>query len=230
MFLVTSATDFEMEPFDIAYLGKEKPFRLVTGIGPVETAVRLYGWLGKNADRVRGVINFGVAGAYLQPSVNRQPKLLDICLANREVLGDLGVCLEDRIEPVTGSEFRVADRFEMDARLLGQSAKALDSRELEYFTGTFVTVSCASGTARRGAMLADQYHGLCENMEGAAVARVCAEFNLPCLEVRCISNIVEDRDTGRWQLKKACIQAGEVAVRITEYLQEQMDTSAPGGK
>ena len=229
MFLVTSATDFEMEPYDVGYLGKEKPFQLVTGVGPLETAVRLYGWLRNNYDRVRGVVNFGVAGAYLQPSGTSQPQLLDICLASREILGDLGVCLEDRIECFTGSELTVADRFEMDTDLLGQACKALDSQDLEYFTGTFITVNCASGTARRGAMLAEQYGGLCENMEGAAVARVCAEFNLPCLEVRCISNMVEDRDKGEWQLKKACRQAAEVAARITEYLQEQSDRSVSGG-
>jgi futalosine hydrolase len=228
MFLVISATDFEMEPFETGYLGDEKPFRLVAGIGPVETAVRLYGWLAKNADRVTGIINFGVAGAYLQPSGDPQPRLLDICLAKREVLGDLGVCLGDHVEPVGGDEIRVVDRFDMDEHLLGLAGRALDSLELEYFSGTFVTVSCASGTVRRGAMLAGQYQGLCENMEGAAVARVCAEFNLPCLEVRCISNMVEDRDMRRWELKKACRQAGEVTARITEYLQEQQNTSEPG--
>lgn len=228
MFLVVSATDFEMEPFETGYLGKEKPCRLVSGVGPVETSVKLYRWLSRNGERVRGVINFGVAGAYLQPSGNPQPQLLDICLANREVLGDLGVCLDDRIEPVTGSELKAADRFDMDAYLLGQAGKALDSLKVKFFTGTFVTVSCASGTARRGAMLAGQYHGLCENMEGAAVARVCTEFNLPCLEVRCISNMVEDRDMRRWQLKKACGQSGKMAARITEYLMGQSGILSSG--
>ncbi len=229
MFLVISATDFEMEPFEAACRGEAKPCRLVAGIGPVETAVNLYGWLVKNTGRITGVVNFGVAGAYLQPSGDPQPQLLDICLARREVLGDLGVCLGDHVEPVGGNEIGTADRFDMDTRLLGLTGRALDSQDLEYFTGTFVTVSCASGTARRGAMLAKQYQGLCENMEGAAVARVCAEFNLPCLEMRCISNMVEDRDMRRWVLKKACRQAGEVTARITEYLQEQLNTFKPGG-
>lgn len=230
MYLITAATDFEIRPFLASCRGQAYP-HLVTGIGPVETAVRLSAWLSRNGDfLVRGVINFGVAGAYLQPSGNPQPQLLDICLADREVLGDLGICLENHIESVTGNEIRAVDRFDMDTYLLGLAGRALGSEEREYFSGTFVTVSCASGTARRGAMLARQYQGLCENMEGAAVARVCAEFNLPCLEVRCISNMVEDRDMSRWQLKKACRQAGVTAARITEYLMGQPDTSPAEAK
>ena len=67
-------------------------------------------------------------------------------------------------------------------------------------------------------MLAEQFQGLCENMEGAAVARVCAGFNLPCLELRCISNFVEDRNTGHWKMKEACRRAGTIAARVAGHL------------
>jgi futalosine hydrolase len=43
--------------------------------------------------------------------------------------------------------------------------------------------------------------GLCENMEGAAVAQVCARHGIPFGEVRGISNLVEDRDLSRWNLR-----------------------------
>ena len=110
------------------------------------------------------------------------------------------------------------DTFPMDPVLLAQAGDALSSRRISFYSGNFVTVSCASGTARRGRMLAEQYQGLCENMEGAAVARVCREFALPCLELRCISNLVEDRDTSRWQLRKACRKAGEAAALVVAHV------------
>jgi futalosine hydrolase len=69
-------------------------------------------------------------------------------------------------------------------------------------------------------MLAARFGGLCENMEGAAVARVCAAFDLPCLELRSISNRVEDRDTGRWRLKEACAKAGAAVARVLEHLDQ----------
>jgi futalosine hydrolase len=40
-------------------------------------------------------------------------------------------------------------------------------------------------------------------MEGAAYAHVAARYALPFLEVRGISNVVEDRDLSRWQLDAA---------------------------
>jgi len=37
-------------------------------------------------------------------------------------------------------------------------------------------------------------------MEGAAVALACQQLAVPLLELRGISNLVEDRDTRRWDL------------------------------
>ena len=37
-------------------------------------------------------------------------------------------------------------------------------------------------------------------MEGAAVALACQQMSAPLLEIRGISNLVEDRDTSRWEL------------------------------
>jgi len=217
MFLVTAATEFEMKPFRSSCRLDGVP-QLVTGIGPVEAALSLYAWLSRHDGTVRGVISFGAGGSYFQAGKEETPQLLDICLAEHEVLGDLGICLADRVERFTGRELRVPDTFSLDPQLLADAKRFLASRRIPFHSGTFVTVSCASGTEKRGKLLASQYHGLCENMEGAAVARVCREFALPCLELRCISNMVENRDTSRWQLQKACRKAGETTALLVEHL------------
>ena len=228
MYLVTSATQFEMQPFKDACLSIDRVQCLVTGIGPVETSVHLFSWLSGHAEQVKGVVNIGVAGAYI-PSTSRQgPQLLDICLAEEEVLGDLGICLENDVERFVGKDLTVPDSFIMDRELIEKARTVLDSLGISHYSGTFVTVNCASGTAARGRLLADQYNGLCENMEGAAVTRVCREFSLPCLEVRCISNLVENRDPSRWKLQKACRHSGEVAAKIVDYLVNS-DDNLPGG-
>ncbi|GAB4344880.1 MAG: futalosine hydrolase [Desulfobulbaceae bacterium] len=215
MYLVTAATGFEMEPYRAAAT-REAP-ALVTGIGPVETAVRLTTRLVTIHDRVSAVINFGVAGAYVGASGPRAG-MLDLCFAEREVLGDLGVCLGAAIEPVTGPGLEAETVFEMDRTLLERAAAILAREKTPFHRGTFVTVNCATGTQRRGAMLAALHGGLCENMEGAAVARVCREFGLPCLELRCVSNLVEDRNTKNWKLREACRKAGEVTARLVAGL------------
>lgn len=218
MYLVTSATEYEMQPFQAVCPGGEGVRQLVTGLGPLETAVCLYSWLSRHAGPVSGVINFGVAGAYTGSPGLTSPRLLDICLAEREVLGDLGICFEDRIERFLNKKLRAYDTFTLNNELLAQARLALDAENIFFHSGTFITVNCASGTARRGAMLAAEHRGLCENMEGAAVARVCEEFHLPCLELRCISNMVEDRDPGRWQLEKACVRAAAVTAVLVRRL------------
>jgi futalosine hydrolase len=40
-------------------------------------------------------------------------------------------------------------------------------------------------------------------MEGAAVAQVCEQYQVPFLELRGVSNLVEDRDLSRWDLEGA---------------------------
>jgi len=217
MYLVTAATQFEMDPF-LADVAGVQVHNLVTGIGPVETAVRLMAFLHDMPSGIDGVVNFGIAGSYVGPKGKPRANLLEICLAEKEVLGDLGICLHDRIEPIRGNGLEVADSFAMNAALLEKAGQALRAESIPYHTGTFVTVNCTTGTGARGSMLAHQHKGLCENMEGAAVARVCQKFSLPCLELRCISNLVEDRDTSQWKLKEACKGAGRTAAVIIRFL------------
>ena len=73
MFLLTAATDFEMKPFLAACREQNIPY-LVTGIGPVETTVRLSARLRSSAETISGVVNFGVAGAYVRPSPQNTPR------------------------------------------------------------------------------------------------------------------------------------------------------------
>jgi futalosine hydrolase len=51
-------------------------------------------------------------------------------------------------------------------------------------------------------------------MEGAAVAQVAALHDIPWLEVRGISNIVEDRDLKKWNIPLAAEAAQKAVARI----------------
>ena len=216
MYLVTAATVFEMVAFLRACSSAVECEQLITGIGPIETAVQVAVYLAQTATSFQGVINLGIGGAYCRYQGGAE--LLDICLAEREVLGDLGICYGDAVEPLRGESLIVQDAFSLDNHLLAQAEALFRKGNVVYKRGTFVTVSCVSGSRQRGALLARQHQALCENMEGAAMARVCQQFALPLLELRCISNLVEDRNLQNWQLKKACTRCGEVAALIVEGL------------
>ncbi len=222
MYLLTAATTFEMDAFRNHCAGRDEDLLLVTGVGPMETTLRLMRRLQKERERVRGVINFGVAGAYRFPGQEQAADLLDICLAESEVLGDFGICLHGEIEQFS-AHLEAPAAFTLAPTLLAAGRRILAGHGISCRSGAFVTVNCASGTLARGAMLGRLHHALCENMEGAAVARVCWEFSLPCLEIRCISNLVEDRDPSGWQLDRACGAAGRAAALVARHLEQHHD-------
>jgi futalosine hydrolase len=221
MILAVTATELEMSAM------LETPaaaccLRLVTGVGQVESCLRLSRYLSSPPASISLVVHFGVAGAY--PSAKgMRPALLDICLATTEINGDLGICYPSRIDDL-GDGFRPPTRFILDSGMATAARGVLEQHGIPHFSGNFVTVNCASGTRKRGEILCHKYNGLCENMEGAAVARVCADFGLPLIEVRCISNFVEDRDLSKWCLTQACEKGGRIAALIIAELEKHYGT------
>lgn len=217
MILAIAATEIEMIPFAAEFKASDFCRTLVTGVGPVETTLRLTRFLCECEQQFDAVIHFGVGGAYILPdqSLLQQPLLLDICLAEQEVFGDFGVCLNESVvyldSSLTGEIL-----YPMDASLLEKSRAVLHRLGITHHAGTFITVNGVTGTASRGKMLQAKWNGICENMEGAAVARVCREFKLPCTELRCISNYVEDRDLSTWRLQDACQKAASTAAQLTK--------------
>ena len=212
MILLVAATEMEALPLAGKTTGQPHEL-LVAGVGPLETAVRLTRRLCEGGQVPSLVLNFGVAGAYAGSGAD----LLDVCLAEREVLGDFGICHEERVEPFDG---QLAGRtgFPMDPQYLSQAGVLLEKQDYGCRKGVFVTVNGVTATVRRGSLLHAAHNGLCENMEGGAVARVCEEFALPCLEVRCISNMVEDRNPANWQLAAAAQRCGQVVSLLVDHL------------
>ncbi len=159
------------------------------------------------------IIHFGVGGAYPSSGL----KTGDIAVAEKEIYGDEGVCLKDgfHTSEVIGipflvkSEKKYFNEFPLDKKLLMKALKSFNliTRHSSLITkiksGTFITVSTSTGTFKRARELEKRYNALCENMEGAAVAHICTLYGIPLVEIRGISNIVEDRDTSKWDLRLA---------------------------
>jgi futalosine hydrolase len=160
---------------------------------------------------VRAVVCFGVAGAFPGAAL----ELGEVALASAEVYGDEGVesptgwlSTEQMGIPLLEMSGRpVFNQIEVDAALVGRARAALEATGIKTRVGPFVTVSTCSGTALRGAELARRSGAICEAMEGAAVAHVAALYEVPFLELRAVSNRVEDRDLSRWRLDEAAAAA-----------------------
>jgi futalosine hydrolase len=166
------------------------------------------------------IVSFGVAGAYPDSGL----AVGDVALAEVEHYGDEGVnapagwisCEGIGIPLVEVGEVRLFNDFPVDRAALGRVSAALERAGSRPSTGPFVTVSCCSGTTERGRELARRFGAICESMEGAAHAHVAALYGIPFLELRGISNRVEDRDLAGWRLVDAAeAAAGALPVLVS---------------
>lgn len=163
---------------------------------------------------VAGVVGFGVAGAYRSSGLS----VGDVAVATADVYGDEGVETPDgwiSCEgigiPLIGGEEPRFNRFPVDGPLSDLLATSSGDHP-DVTRGTFVTVSCCSGTARRGDTLASRFDAICESMEGAAYAHIAALYSVPFAEIRGISNLVVDRDLSAWKLGEAADAAAATLV------------------
>ncbi|MEK7789933.1 MAG: futalosine hydrolase, partial [Planctomycetota bacterium] len=170
------------------------------------------------------VINFGIGGAY--PSANLRAG--DIAIADKEIYGDEGLWLKDGfhkadeigIPLLKKGGKKYFNEFPLDKSLVKKMFKlskllTFNSQLLTNIeSGAFVTVSTVTGTGRRAREIEKRFNAICENMEGAAVAHVCAMYGIPMLEIRGISNIVEDRDRSKWDIKTAAENCQKIILAL----------------
>jgi len=183
------------------------------------------------------LVLLGVGGAY--PSTGLT--IGDMVVAEKEVYGDEGVMLKDDFH---GTEFmgipllkkgsrKYFNEFPLDKSLIRraknilspfffrpplviQDKKGLKEKREEFKiqSGTFVTVSTCTGTGKKALDLEKRFGALCENMEGASVAHVCAMYDTPMIELRGISNIVSERDKDKWNIRLAAAHCQEAAMEL----------------
>lgn len=164
---------------------------------------------------------FGCGGAYPGSGL----AIGDLALADSEIFGDEGVvtgrgfrdlaAMQLPMRPETGEFY---NRWPVDPALFNwagplfeEQARTTASR---FASGPFVTVSTCTGTITAARAMAGRTGAICENMEGAAVALVCQQLAVPLLEVRGISNRVEDYDPSSWDLAAGMIAAQNAVLAL----------------
>ncbi len=195
----------------------------VGGVGKVNAAAATALMIERYQPRL--VISTGCAGAYVGSGL----AVGDLVLATDEVLADEGVLVGDGWKDLRymnlPSVRRDGETFYNVlplSRRASERAMELAEREKNALhRGVSVTVSTCSGTGEYGAELSRRWNAVMENMEGAAVAQVCLRAGVECLEIRGISNLVEERDLTKWDFGRAV----EVAQRFVLLYLQQRDSS-----
>ncbi len=169
------------------------------------------------------VINTGCAGAYPGSGL----AIGDLVVAGTEILGDEGALTspgwlglrEMGVPSLTQGTRRYYNEVPLSWHVSEKAVQLADYCGIPLARGRFVTVSTCSGTLLKGEEMTHRYAALAENMEGAAVALVCLRYGIDCLEIRGISNLVEERNLETWDIPRAV----EAAQRFVLKYLEEMD-------
>jgi futalosine hydrolase len=176
-----------------------------SGIGKAAAAATAVSLL--SSCRPEALLLFGCGGAYLGAELT----LGDLALASGEIFGDEGVATPEGFRdlaetrlPMRRTPEQFYNNWPVDNELHDWAQPLLQAHatdnKIKLRSGPFVTVSTCTGSTVVATEIKQRTKGLCENMEGAAVSLACQQLSIPLLEVRGISNLVEDRDTSRWDL------------------------------
>ena len=184
-----------------------------TGIGAVNTAQALTVALQEISPEF--VLQIGIGGAYLSGGLDKG----DLALATEENYGDLGVITHtgwspaDEIGiPVLSTDRDYYNTYPLDPALVARAQHILEQSGECAIQGPFVTVQQCTGREDIGNELAARFNAICENMEGAAAAHISTLYAVPFLELRAISNLVEDRNKDAWDIPRA-VQNAQIAAR-----------------
>ena len=150
----------------------------------------------------------------------------DLAMADEEIFGDEGVITLQgwrstrflKLPLLRKGDQIYYNSFKIDRNILGRAKKIL--RKFTIKIGSFVTISEISGTPQKAEEMEKRFHGICENMEGAAVAQLCTLYNVPFLEIRGISNLVKERNKGEWDLSAGARISQEAALEIIAHWRE----------
>ncbi|WP_158606005.1 futalosine hydrolase [Taibaiella sp. KBW10] len=222
--LIIAATDFEVQGLRnylstyYQHMGnhvfKKDKYQITlayTGIGLVATSYHLSKIIAAGQPDV--VVQLGIAGVY-----QRNMALGTVVQVKHDQIADMGAIAKD------GTFLNISAMG-----LSEPSAALFTTTPPLYFQKTVATlpkalglsVNCITGKPEQSSLHPTEgidYDCIIESMEGAAMHYVCAQENIPCLQLRSLSNYVEPRDKSQWQLKLAIDNLNSFALTLLENI------------
>ena len=176
---------------------------LITGVGMVATAFALGRHLATNNYDL--VVNLGVAGSFDRSIA--EGELLEI---TKDTLAELGAEDDNDFIPIETLGFGGATFY--------PSTKLADLYNLfntfNLRQATSITVNTVHGNETSIYKVAERLNAQLESMEGAAFFYACKEFNVPCIQIRAVSNYVEKRNRENWNIGLAIKNLNTFAVEF----------------
>jgi len=185
----------------------------ITGIGIPFVMFHLMNLLSQREYHL--VINAGVAGSY-NKSLYPVGSVVNVV---REEFADIGVEEKHMFYTIFETKWLEMNFFPFRNGKLYNEKKYFPMVENLPCVNS-ITVNRSSGTTETIERYREKFNPDIENMEGAAVFYVCLHKNIPFLELRSISNYVEERDKSHWDIDMA-------ANNLTQFLIDLFNTGKP---
>lgn len=169
---------------------------IITGAGMVNTTFSLAKRLSKRSYDL--VINMGVAGSF-----SDKIKIGDVVEVVEDIFSEIGY--EDGNRFLEFTNFRIENSFKVDEKTNLNKAKG-------------ITVNTVHGNEKTITEIVRKLNPDVESMEGAACFMVCKQFEIPCIQIRAISNKVEKRNIENWDLDLAISNLNTEVEKTIDYL------------
>jgi len=188
---------------------------VLCGIGQANAAQSAASVMDSGGARL--VVLGGCAGAYQGSGLG----VGDVAVATAETYAGLGIDAPGGFMTLDEAGLPLVERGD-ERYFAAMPLPAVSRLDPSVFTGLgfsvvyggFLTVSTITGTSERGRELFSRYGALCENMEGAAAAQVALHYKTDFIELRGVSNMVEDRDRSSWDIHGASMNCAAAIDRV----------------
>ena len=176
---------------------------LITGVGMVATTFALGRHLASNQYDL--VVNLGIAGSF-----DRDIALGDVLEITEDTFAELGA--ED------GNEFLSIEKMGFGEGTFYPSTKLSNLYNLfntfNLKTARAITVNTVHGNEASIKKVTERLNPQLESMEGAAFFYACREMNVPCIQIRAVSNYVEKRNRDNWNIGLAIKNLNTFAIEF----------------
>lgn len=219
--LIVSATSLEIKPL-LSELGKGRAVKnhvtryrhkhfhvdiLITGVGMVPTAVYTSKVLGRN--KYDAVVNAGICGSF-----NRDIPIGKVLNITSDCLPETGA--EDGEHFLSIIDLKLLDQDEFPftgGKLVNDSAfesNLIDGLQI----ARGATVNTVHGNAQKIESFLSSHQVDVESMEGAAFMYACIMHKARFIQIRSVSNYIEDRDVSKWDIPLAVLNLNHFLLNL----------------
>lgn len=188
---------------------------VITGVGLMHTAHFMGKVLANNTYDV--ALNFGIAGSF-----SKNISIGEVVHVVEERVADLGAEDGENFLDVIELQLLNPDQFPYNAgKLLHKIYDvAYGVSDLKKVKG--ISVNKVHGYQHSIDNVIQKYHPDIESMEGAAFFYSCLMENVPCLQIRAISNYIEDRNKDTWNIPLAIKNLNRIALKIIHHVTQHI--------